>query len=125
MSVAQRVQLEGEIIRKCITRPPEACQILHVRGYCVVYRRYASLFFIVGCLGKNENELETLEFIHCLVETMDRYFDSVCELDIMFNLEKAHMILDEMVANGVVYDANKASTLATIALVEKVGKERD
>jgi hypothetical protein len=37
--------------------------------------RYASLFFIVGCLGKNENELETLEFIHCLVETMDRYFE--------------------------------------------------
>jgi hypothetical protein len=50
---------------------------------------------------------------------------SVCELDIMFNLEKAHMILDEMVANGVVFDANKASALATIALVEKVGKEKD
>jgi hypothetical protein len=31
----------------------------------------------------------------------------VCELDIMFNLEKAHMILDEMVANGIVFDANK------------------
>jgi hypothetical protein len=194
--------------------------------------RYASLFFIVGCLGKTQNELETLEFIHCLVETLDRYFErsaervvfagggwaclapyiptpsfsffspaprrayanrpfpssvalivslltanSVCELDIMFNLEKAHMILDEMVrraridelfvpsptprlprpppptpsllpscvpsfvtfpppcvctpdpaptlqvANGVVYDANKATALATVALVEKVGKE--
>jgi len=50
---------------------------------------------------------------------------SVCELDIMFNLEKAHMILDEMVANGVVYDANKASALATVALVEKAGKEKE
>jgi hypothetical protein len=35
------------------------------------------------------------------------FIESVCELDIMFNLEKAHMILDEMVANGVVFDANK------------------
>jgi len=40
-----------------------------------MHRRYASLFFIVGCQGKNQNELETLEFIHCLVETMDRYFE--------------------------------------------------
>lgn len=47
----------------------------------------------------------------------------MCELDIMFNLEKAHMILDEMVANGVVFDANKATALATVHLVEKVGKE--
>ena len=30
-----------------------------------------------------------LEFIHALVETLDRYFENVCELDIMFNLEKA------------------------------------
>ena len=28
----------------------------------------------------------------------------------MFNLEKAHMILDEMVANGVVFDANKVGS---------------
>lgn len=34
-----------------------------------------------------QNELATLEFIHCLVETLDRYFSNVCELDLMFNLE--------------------------------------
>ena len=26
---------------------------------------------------------QILEFIHCLVETLDRHFDNVCELDIM------------------------------------------
>lgn len=34
------------------------------------------------------------------VETLDRYFENVCELDIMFNLEKAHFILDEMVSGS-------------------------
>lgn len=34
-----------------------------------------------------QNELAILEFIHCLVETLDRYFSNVCELDLMFNLE--------------------------------------
>ena len=40
-----------------------------------------------------QNELGILEFIHALVETLDKYFENVCELDIMFNLEKAHFIL--------------------------------
>ena len=45
-----------------------------------MYRRYASLFFIVGC--DDENELAILEFIHTFVETLDRYFENVCELDV-------------------------------------------
>jgi len=48
----------------------------------VVYRRYASLFFVVAVDGEDENELAILEFIHSLVETMDKYFESVCELDV-------------------------------------------
>ena len=32
--------------------------------------------------GDDENELSILEFIHSLVETMDKYFESVCELDV-------------------------------------------
>jgi AP-4 complex subunit sigma-1 len=43
-----------------------------------------------------QNELGVLEFIHALVETLDRFFENVCELDIMFNLEKAHFILGKL-----------------------------
>ena len=39
------------------------------------------------CCCALQNELAILEFIHCLVETLDRYFSNVCELDLMFNLE--------------------------------------
>ena len=46
---------------------------------------------IVGTTPNEENELGILEFIHCLVETLDSYFENVCELDLMFNLEKAHL----------------------------------
>lgn len=48
----------------------------------MIYRRYASLFFVVGVDSDEENELAILEFIHSLVETMDKYFESVCELDV-------------------------------------------
>ena len=30
----------------------------------------------------SQNELGVLEFIHALVETLDKYFESVCELDV-------------------------------------------
>ena len=31
---------------------------------------------------------------------MDKYFGSVCELDIIFNFEKAYFILDELILGG-------------------------
>ncbi len=61
-----------------------------------------------------------LEFIHNLVETMDKYFENVCELDIMYNIEKAHYILDEMIMNGQIVETNKTLILAPLYVLDKV-----
>ena len=66
-----------------------------------------------------DNEFAYLEFIHSLVETLDKYFENVCELDIMFNIEKAHFILDEMVANGNIVEMNKTNILNPLVLMDK------
>lgn len=42
----------------------------------LVYKRYASLFFIAGVDGE-ENELLVLEVLHRYVETLDKYFENV------------------------------------------------
>lgn len=42
----------------------------------VVYRRYASLFFVMG-IGSSDNELVALEIIHRYVELLDKYFGNV------------------------------------------------
>lgn len=90
--MAERTALESEIIRKCLSRSELQCSFLEYRGYKVIYRRYASLFFIVGTKPSvdeeenQENELGMLEFIHTLVETMDRWAGSICELDIMYSV---------------------------------------
>jgi hypothetical protein len=81
ISMDERTALESEIIRKCLSRSEHQCSFLEYRGYKVIYRRYASLFFIVGTkpdLGEagetqegaenTENELGMLEFIHTVVE---------------------------------------------------------
>lgn len=76
----ERCALEAEVIRKCLSRTDVQCSFYEYRGYKVVYRRYASLFFIVGVEGEDENELAILEFIHALVETLDRYFENVVSI---------------------------------------------
>lgn len=118
MSVEERRVLEGEIVRKCLARAEKQCSFVEHRNYKIIYRRYASLFFLVG-IDNDENELAILEFIHCLVETLDRYFSNVCELDLMFNLEMAHFVVDEMLMNGCIVETNKQNVLAPVQLLDK------
>jgi AP-4 complex subunit sigma-1 len=89
------------------------------REFKVIYRRYASLYFIVGVDDEDANELAILEFIHALVESLDRLFQNVCELDLMFHLDLAHHVLDEMVANGNIIETNKTNILKPIQLMDK------
>ncbi|CAD8087291.1 unnamed protein product [Paramecium primaurelia] len=123
LSVKERMTLEGELIRKCLSRNETQCSFLEHRGYKIIYRRYASLYFIIGMDLEEENEMAYLEFIHNLVETLDKYFENVCELDIMFNIEKAHYILEEMVMNGQIVETNKTQILAPIHVLDKAKDE--
>ncbi|KAJ1387873.1 Longin-like domain superfamily [Sesbania bispinosa] len=65
---------------------------------------------------------------------MDRHFGNVvpvkmfiflvnlylqCELDIMFHLEKAHFMLEEMVMNGCIVETSKSNILTPIQLMDK------
>lgn len=69
----------------------------------IVYKRYASLYFITA-IDPDDNELITLETIHRLVETLDRFYGNVCELDLIFSFEEAYAVVDEIVGGhgGVV-----------------------
>mmetsp|Transcript_14359 Transcript_14359/g.21048 ORF Transcript_14359/g.21048 Transcript_14359/m.21048 type:complete len:158 (-) Transcript_14359:75-548(-) len=131
LPMVERVALESEIIRKCLSRSELQCSFLEYRGYKVIYRRYASLFFIVGTKPdpgfqeNTENELGMLEFIHTLVETMDKWAGSICELDIMYQLEQVHFLLDEMVMNGQVVETNKANVLRPIDLMERESQKAE
>ncbi|EDO38137.1 predicted protein [Nematostella vectensis] len=117
--IEDRVSLEAEIIRKCLARSENQCSFIEYQNFKAVYRRYASLYFIIG-IDSTENELGIMEFIHNFVEILDRYFDSVCELDIMFNIDKVHMLLDEMVMNGHIVETNKNRVLAPVTELDRL-----
>lgn len=78
------------------------------------HSRYASLFFIAG-VDASDNELITLEIVHRYVEQMDKYYGNVCELDIIFNFQKAYFILDELLLAGEMQETSKKNVLRCIA----------
>ena len=85
LTITEKNALEGEIIRKCLIRGDSQCSFIEYQNYKVVYSRYASLYFIVG-VSNDENELSIVELVRNLVETLDKYFQDVCELDVCFQL---------------------------------------
>jgi AP-3 complex subunit sigma len=46
--------------------------------------------------------------IQVLVEVMDKTFQNVCELDLIFYPEKIYTILEEIIMGGMVIDTNIA-----------------
>ncbi|KYB29045.1 AP-1 complex subunit sigma-2-like Protein [Tribolium castaneum] len=116
--VAHPDKLKKKITRELITtilaRKPKMCSFLEWRDLKIVYKRYASLYFCCA-IEQEDNELLTLEVIHRYVELLDKYFGSVCELDIIFNFEKAYFILDELLLGGEIQETSKKTILKAIA----------
>ncbi|AWO99254.1 putative AP-1 complex subunit sigma-3 isoform 2 [Scophthalmus maximus] len=89
-----------------LARPARSSNFLQWRDLKIVYKRYASLYFCTG-LEDQDNELLALEVLHRYVELLDKYFGNVCELDIIFNFEKAYFILDEFLMGGEILETSK------------------
>ena len=68
------------------------CNFLDYKEYKIVYKRFASLYFIT-IVDKDQNEFVVLELMQSFVEILDKYFGNVCELDLIFNFHKVHCIL--------------------------------
>ena len=98
-----------------IGRSSRLCNFLEWGEYKIVYKRYASLYFIT-LVDKDDNELIILEMIHHFVECLDRYFGSVCELDIIFNYHKAYYIVEEILAAGFIQESDKKSIIKNLQL---------
>eukprot|EP00932_Pfiesteria_piscicida_P015477 SRR837773.27716.p2 GENE.SRR837773.27716~~SRR837773.27716.p2 ORF type:complete len:151 (+),score=62.68 SRR837773.27716:55-507(+) len=113
-----------EVSSLVLGRPPKVCNFLEWRDYKIVYKRYASLFFI-ACIEADDNELLALEAIHHFVECLDRYFGNVCELDLIFNFHKAYYILDEIVISGELQETSKRAVLHHIADQDALMQESD
>ncbi|TCD70664.1 Sigma-adaptin 3A [Steccherinum ochraceum] len=88
----------------------------------VVYRNYATLYFVFVVDGA-ESELGVLDLIQVFVESLDRAFENVCELDLVFHFDEVHHILSEIIQGGLVLDTNVEEIEAAVKHAAKARRE--
>ncbi|NXI56012.1 AP3S2 protein, partial [Chloroceryle aenea] len=104
--------------------------------YKLIYRHYATLYFVF-CVDSSESELGILDLIQVtsrggfcaelpvpcpqvFVETLDKCFENVCELDLIFHMDKVHHILQEVVIGGMVLETNMNEIVAQVEAQSKL-----
>jgi len=112
-SSKEKTRIVREASNLILSRPAKLCNFVEWKNYKIVYRRYASLYFMFG-VDQEDNELITLEIIHGFVEILDAYFGNVCELDLVFHFHKAYYILDELIMAGELQETSKQLVLRTL-----------
>ncbi|KAG6603975.1 AP-3 complex subunit sigma, partial [Cucurbita argyrosperma subsp. argyrosperma] len=85
----------------------------------LVYKHFATLYFVF-VFNSSENELAMLDLIQVFVETLDKCFKNVCELDLVFNYTKMHSILDEIISGGQVLETSSAEVVKAVEEISKL-----
>ena len=119
-----RRKVEREVQNKVVNQPSSArrCNFVNVGDELAVFRRYASLYFVV-CIDSDENELLVLEQIHFFVQALDLHFHNVCELDLIFNFDKAYQILDEVFMGGEMQETSVRRVVRVVAEQDTIENE--
>ncbi|XP_015889923.1 AP-3 complex subunit sigma [Ziziphus jujuba] len=85
----------------------------------IVYKHFATLYFVF-VFDSSENELAMLDLIQVFVETLDKCFKNVCELDMVFNYSKMHTVLDEIILGGQVLETNSTEVMKAVEEISRL-----
>lgn len=88
----------------------------------LIYRHYATLYFVFA-VDQQESDLGILDLIQVFVEALDKIFENVCELDLIFHVDKVHYVLDEIVMGGMVLETNIQSILQAVKDQDRMDKD--
>ena len=122
-SQQSRLKLQRDVMNLILPRPSRLCNVVDYKTYKLVYKRYASLYFVFA-VDADDNALITLEKIQHFVEILDAYFGNVCELDLIYQFTKAYYVLDEVFVAGEMQESSKRLVARLVseqdALVEQM-----
>ncbi|CAM9270125.1 unnamed protein product [Discosporangium mesarthrocarpum] len=107
------------IFQQVAQRPDSFCNYLEGsipewgEGTKLIYRHYATLYFVFA-VDSQESDLGILDLVQVFVEALDKCFENVCELDLIFHSDKVHYVLDEIIMGGMVLETNINQILVAI-----------
>ena len=116
------------VFQQVSTRPDSFCNYLEGSvpewgtNIKLIYRHYATLYFVFA-VDAQESDLGILDLIQVFVEALDKRFENVCELDLIFHSDRVHYILDEIVMGGMVLETNINAILQAITDQERMHTE--
>lgn len=100
---AAQQQVIRRIFQQVSSRPDSFCNYLEGQDVPywgsdvkLIYRHYATLYFVFA-VDSQESDLGILDLIQVFVECLDKCFENVCELDLIFGYPQLNNILDEIV----------------------------
>ena len=73
----------------------------------------------------SESELGILDLIQVFVEALDKTFSDVCELDLIFRMDMAHFVLDEIVMGGMVLETNLSDIFESVQAQNNLQAQED
>lgn len=117
-----------KVYQQVVQRPDSFCNYLEGSvpewgdSTKIIYRHYATLYFIFA-VDKQESDLGILDLIQVFVEALDRIFENVCELDLIFHSDKVNYILDEIIMAGMVLETNINEILQAVNDQNKLDSE--
>ena len=79
----------------------------------LIYRHYATLYFVFA-VDTQESDLGILDLIQVFVEALDKCFENVCELDLIFHSDEVMYVLDEIIMAGMVLETNIVNILQSV-----------
>ncbi|XP_065886299.1 AP-3 complex subunit sigma-1-like isoform X2 [Dysidea avara] len=126
-SEEEEQQIIREIFHMVSKRDDLVCNFLEggsklgTGDFKLVYRHYATLYFVF-CVDSSESELGILDLIQVFVETLDKCFENVCELDLIFHVDKVHNILQEICMGGMVLETNMSEIMTHVEAQSKQEK---
>jgi len=99
----------NKLYQECSKRGEYSCNFIEDHSIWpdskIIFRQYATLY-IVFVVDEAESELGILDLIQVFVEVMDKAFENVCELDLVFHPDKVYAILEEIIMGGMVVETN-------------------
>lgn len=74
---------------------------------------YASVYFVT-LIDAMDNPLLALEQIHRFCVLLDAYFGRVSELDLIFNFDRAYLLLDQYLLDGKMVESSLTQVITHI-----------
>ncbi|XP_050698861.1 AP-4 complex subunit sigma-1-like [Eriocheir sinensis] len=114
-----RPATEARVIGKCQAADKDACHFLEDGQHSLVFRWFGPCMFVVAA-DQSENELMIYEFLSLYVSALHKYFGKFSEKHILLNIERLHMVLEEMVVGGELVEPSIRNALSPIQMLDAI-----